>query len=248
MSTSCRLILALFIMVCGFSGCTSTATFTLSPATSTPSPATNTPLPVTASPSISDTNGIHLEPPPSGGTPQAPTPTLDPTVKRALFVIFDQFADKEYNIPSALLQDDGIVISVASSTLDRVRSSGGKYVRPDLLLSEVNTADYAAIIFVGSENYEMDNADAMRIAQEAAAQNKVLGAICAAPITLARAGVLHGKRATSSLPPSLLKGEGAIDTGAVVERDGFIITANGPGASQAFGEALVTALREFPLP
>ncbi len=178
-------------------------------------------------------------------SPVTPSPTLDPTVKRALMVIFDQFADKEYNIPYALLKADGIVISVASSTLDRVRSAGGKYVRPDLLLSEVNTADYTAIIFVGGEGYEMDNADAMRIAQEAAAQNKVLGAICVAPITLARAGVLQGKRATSSLPPSLLEREGATDTEATVERDGFIITANGPGASQAFGEALVAALREL---
>ena len=78
----------------------------------------------------------------------------------------------------------------------------------------------------------------------AADKHKVLAAICVAPITLARAGVLEGKRATTSLAGSVIEAEGATYTGALVERDGLIITANGPAASDAFGRAIAAALEE----
>ena len=38
--------------------------------------------------------------------------------------------------------------------------------------------------------------------------------------------------------------EGAILTDATVERDGLIITGNGPGASEPFGIAIAEALSE----
>lgn len=41
-----------------------------------------------------------------------------------------------------------------------------------------------------------------------------------------------------------LEAGGATYTGADVERDGLIITGNGPGASREFGEAIVVALEE----
>ncbi len=230
-----RLAPALMILSVLLTGCapaasppTLTTTPTPLPATATPPPPTQTPAPPTATSTI---------------TP-APTATLAPGVERVLLVIFDRYEEQEYGTPRELLEAAGLVVSVASSTLEPVHGSQQDTVQPDLLLSTVNTADYAAIVFIGGYHYDQDNADAIRIAQEAVTQEKVLAAICVAPTTLIRAGVLDGKRATSSLPPSILKRAGAIYTGARVERDGLIITGSGPNAASDFGAAIVTAIQE----
>jgi len=61
---------------------------------------------------------------------------------------------------------------------------------------------------------------------------------------LAKAGVVEGKRVTASTGSYQLEKAGAIFTGASVERDGLVITANGPDASRQFGEAITAALEE----
>lgn len=68
-------------------------------------------------------------------------------------------------------------------------------------------------------------------------------AICIAPVTLANAGILEGKRTTAF--PSVesdLKARGANYTGNPVERDGKIITGSGPEAATEFGKTIVAAL------
>jgi hypothetical protein len=82
---------------------------------------------------------------------------------------------------------------------------------------------------------------------EALAAGNVVAAICFAPITLARADVIRGKRVTAGyLNPKFLREAGGIYTDAPVERDGLIITANGPDASRAFGVEIALALAESP--
>jgi putative intracellular protease/amidase len=78
------------------------------------------------------------------------------------------------------------------------------------------------------------------------AEGKLAAGICNGVITLAKAGVLEDKRVTAlpDQPASVLEETGAILTGALVERDGLIITGNGPEASSRFGEAIVEALEE----
>jgi protease I len=95
----------------------------------------------------------------------------------------------------------------------------------------------------GSSEY-FNNPTAHSIAQEAAASGKLLGAICIAPSTLANAGLLDGRKATSySSEEGNLKSKGATFTGAGVEADGKIITADGPSSAGQFGKALLEALK-----
>jgi protease I len=65
-----------------------------------------------------------------------------------------------------------------------------------------------------------------------------------APLTLAKAGVVKGKRVTTATQPDIMEDAGAIVTFAGVERDGNIITANSPGGARRFGEAIAIALAE----
>ena len=67
-------------------------------------------------------------------------------------------------------------------------------------------------------------------------------AICAAPMVLAEAGVLAGKRVTSYpgfLDESTL--DGATVTGNAVERDGNIVTSRGAGTAMDFALGLSLA-------
>jgi len=181
--------------------------------------------------------------------PPTATPTPVPTLsdKQVLLVIQERFNESEYGRPRAMLEKKGAVVTVASLSLDVVKSyTGGKRVRPDVLLSDVRAAGYDAIVFVGGYPYDPDVPEMHRVAQEAVAEGKLAAAICNGVITLAKAGVLEDKRVTAlpDQPASVLEEAGAILTDAPVERDGLIITGNGPEASSRFGEAIAAALEE----
>jgi len=191
-------------------------------------------------------------PVPPTPTPVPPAQTPTPSVKRVVLIIAHEgFADPEYTEPRAVFEAAGFEISVASSSLETATGGRGTQVQPDVLVSDVVVGDYDAVVFVGGMGCMeyWDNPDAHRIAQEAVAEGKVLAAICAAPVILARAGMLEGKQATVANSGwqegiSELEAGGATYTGAAVERDGLIITANGPSASRQFGETIVTVLEE----
>lgn len=70
------------------------------------------------------------------------------------------------------------------------------------------------------------------------AANKPVAAICAAPMVLGKMGLLNGKRVTC-YPGFEQYLEGAIITGAQVERDGNLITGIGPGGAMDFALAIV---------
>lgn len=181
-----------------------------------------------------------------------PTPTREATPslqgKSILMIIAHQdFRDEEYQEPRQIFDARGAKITVASSSLEVAKGMLGAQVKPDLLLKDVAVSDYDAIVFVGgsgAQDYWNDPV-AHAIAQEAVAQGKVLAAICIAPTTLAKAGVLKGKNATVfSSEAEALKAGGANYTGASVERDGLIITANGPAAATKFAEEIAKTLEE----
>jgi 4-methyl-5(b-hydroxyethyl)-thiazole monophosphate biosynthesis len=70
---------------------------------------------------------------------------------------------------------------------------------------------------------------------------KPVAAICAAPMVLAAAGVLDGRRATS-FPGFLADAGRTTVVGDAVVVDGGVITSRGPGTALDFALALVEAL------
>jgi protease I len=164
--------------------------------------------------------------------------------RRALFVIYRRFEDNEYGVTRAILEELGVAATVASLTTDVVEGMAGTEVQPDAVLADVHGADYDAVIFVGGRGYQLDDPEGQRIAREAVAEGRVVAAICIAPLTLARAGVVEGKRVTTAVEPDVMEAAGATVTFAGVERDGNIITANSPGGARRFGEMIAVALGE----
>lgn len=162
-----------------------------------------------------------------------------------MIVAARNFRDEEFQRPKEILESQGAKVTIASSTLDLATGMLGARVKPDVLVKDIKVEDYDAIVFVGgvgAAEYWEDPV-AHRIAREAVEKGKILCAICIAPVTLANAGVLSGKKVTVfGAEAEKLKAKGAKYTGAKVEQDGNIITASGPEAAKEFGEAIVRAL------
>jgi len=172
------------------------------------------------------------------------------TGKKAVMIIaFRDFRDAEYFVPKEILERAGIEVKTASNKIGIAVGADGGDTKVDFLVSQIEVADFDAIIFVGGPGAldALDNEDSYRVAKEAITQNKVLAAICISPVILAKAGVLKGKRATvwndwAKTQAKILEREGAIFENKSVVIDGKIITANGPGAAKDFGKAIFEVL------
>jgi protease I len=158
-----------------------------------------------------------------------------------------QYQEEELNVPRDYFQSQGFSVVLASKGVKTAAGMNGENVSVDLDIKAVTLSDYAAVVFVGGEGiyYQKLNEDPdyQALAKAAAAQNKLIGAICLGPWILADAGLLNGKRATAS-ETDHIKSKGAIVSDEAVVQDGNIITGNGPSASQEFAEAIVASLEE----
>ena len=170
----------------------------------------------------------------------------DATGKTVVMIIAPQkFRDEELFDTKKVLEDAGATVKVASTSLDEATGMLGGTVTPDILVKDVKVADFDAVLFIGGSGASVywDDATAHAIAKDTVKANKILGAICIAPVTLAKAGVLKDKNATVwKSEKQKLEDAGATYTGAAVEVDGKIITANGPKAAKQFGRAIANAL------
>jgi protease I len=173
--------------------------------------------------------------------------------KKILMIVASRdFRDEEYFIPFEIFQKEGAEIVTASSVKGTIIGIEGGEARSSMELKEVEVKNFEAVIFIGgsgaSEYFE--DKEAHRIAQEAIKFNKVLGAICIAPVILARAGVLKDRKATvwSSISDKSgiekLRGEGCSVSSERVVKDGKIVTADGPAVAGEFAKTVVEVLAE----
>lgn len=155
------------------------------------------------------------------------------------------FRDEEYAEPKAVLESHGVDVTTASVEHGECVGRFGLTAEATLSVAEAARRNWDAVIFVGGGGAEVffDDPVSHELARAQAERGGTLAAICIAPSTLARAGLLEGVSATAF--PSReddLKSHGALWTGAPLTVDGSIITANGPEAATEFGEAIAHAL------
>ena len=166
--------------------------------------------------------------------------------KVVMIIAQDNFRDEELFVPKEILEQNGIEVKIASTSLNPAKGTLGGKAQVDILVQDIDIKNFAALIFVGGSGATQywDDPLAHKLIKDALALDKVVAAICIAPVTLAKAGILKGRRATVfSSEAALLKANGANYTGSGVEKDGKIITASGPAVAKDFGEEIVKALK-----
>lgn len=179
-------------------------------------------------------------------TSQASEPVKGLTGKKIVMIIASSnFRDEEYQKPREIFEKAGAKITVASSSLNISKGMSGFEIKPDILLEKISVNEFDAVVFIGGPGAReyWDNKTAHKIARETIKNNKVLAAICLAPVILAKAGVLKDKRATCfGQVKNNISESGGKYIGSLVEIDGNIITANGPLASEIFAKDVIEVI------
>lgn len=168
-----------------------------------------------------------------------------------LIIADNNFRDEELLDTKSAIENADLKIIIASKTTGTKKGTLGANITAELSLKDVNIEDFKAIVFIGgggSSQY-FDDTTALGLAKKAADQKKIIAAICIAPIILANAGILEGKKATiwDSGDGDFIKkieAKGAIFTDKAVVQDGNIITGNGPQAASEFGNTIANALKK----
>lgn len=152
-----------------------------------------------------------------------------------------QFRDEEYTEPKAVFESRGATVTTASVDPGQCMGRFGTMAHADISLADADPSDYDVVVFVGGAGAKgfFNDPDAHRLAIGARDLGRFVAAICIAPSILAHAGLLSGRRATAfeSQEDDLVE-RGAIWTGQSVTVDPPFVTANGPDAARAFGEAV----------
>ena len=169
--------------------------------------------------------------------------------KKILMVIApENFRDEEFFEPEKIFEDNGVVVTIASTSTATAKGMLGATVKPDMVFSDVNMSEYNAIVIVGgagSKNYLWGNMELQHLVKDAYARNMVVSAICISPVVLARAGVLEGKRCTVFSDPECvneLKEHGAVYVNKDVVVSDNIITGRDPKSAKSFARAVLDAI------
>jgi protease I len=167
-------------------------------------------------------------------------------MKRVVFITAPEvFRDEEYYKPKKVFKDAKVKVLTASIKTGELIGKFGFKATSDMLVDNVNADDFDAIVYVGGSGASVffNNPYALKLANDFFKQAKPTSAICIAGVILDNAGILKNKKATVFIDgkESLISG-GAIYTGADVEIDGNIITANGPKVAEEFARAVLEAL------
>lgn len=165
---------------------------------------------------------------------------------KVIVFLADGFEEVEALTAVDYLRRKNIEVETLSITdMKTVEGAHNIAVIADKLLSQLeNISSYDGIIIPGglrgAENLR-DNENVIEVIKKANQDNKLLAAICAAPIVLERAGVIKGKKITS-YPGFEEQLKDSIYQNQTVVTDGNIITSRGPALAVDFALEIIKYL------
>ena len=160
----------------------------------------------------------------------------------------ERFRDEELDAPRRVFERAGHRVTVVSTRVGPATGMLGGREPVETSIAQLRPEDCDALILAGGAGapahlWDSEPLKALVVAVHAA--GRPVGAICLSPPVLARAGILAGKRATCYPTERALlelRRGGATCMDDPVVCDGTIVTANGPEAAAAFGDALAQLL------
>lgn len=161
---------------------------------------------------------------------------------RVLVPLAEGFEEMEAVTVINVLKRAGIDVVVAGIPGTIVKGSRGLRVMLEKKLDDLNIREFDALILVGGYPGYKNLSQSNKILQsivEFDEKKKIIGAICGAPLVLAKTGVLDNRRAT--IYPGMEREIPRPRNGKVVV-DEHIITSQGPGTAIDFALTLVEKL------
>ncbi len=152
------------------------------------------------------------------------------------------FEEIELSAPVDILRRLDIPVVLAGVQGLQVEGAHGMMMLADMLLVDVDASLYDGVVLPGGAASWVlrDTPAVLELVRAMDAQQKLVAAICAAPIALEAAGVLSQREVTcypAEAVTSELQSVASISEAASC-RDGHIVTGRGPGAALEFGFAL----------
>jgi 4-methyl-5(b-hydroxyethyl)-thiazole monophosphate biosynthesis len=162
--------------------------------------------------------------------------------KHAIIILADGFEEIEAVTPIDLLRRAGIHMTILGLHSLEVRGSHDIVVRAAMLFDDF-AAPFDALVLPGGPGHKLllGSEKLLEMIRATCARNLLCAAICAAPVVLAKAGILKGKKATC-FPGEEGNLSGAIFIEKETVVDGNIITSRGAGTSVDFSLEIIAYL------
>jgi len=169
-------------------------------------------------------------------------------MKSAALLLAQGFEEVEAVAPIDILRRGEVTTDVISIS-DHLDVCGARniIVKADLTMAQADFSKYDMLILPGG-GPGVDNLiacpEVLEQVRNFVSENRLVGAICAAPKVLVKAGVINDRTVTSypSLEPEISGQAKAYSQERVVE-DGNIISSRAAGTALEFGLALLKALQ-----
>ncbi len=168
-----------------------------------------------------------------------------PSTKRVAILFASGFEEIEAITIVDVLRRAEIDVTTVGVGSTNVTGSHAIAITTDVELADARRRDWDMVVLPGGlpgATNLRDNPEVQSLLREQNEKGHRIGAICAAPIALGKAGILAGKRATS-YPGFEKELTGARYCEDRVVRDGNVITSRGPGTAMEFALAIVADLR-----
>ena len=147
--------------------------------------------------------------------------------------------------PCDILRRGGVEVKLAALEGRVVEGGQGIRVEADCALGDLNEEELEMVMLpggLGGVHSILACEPALALVRRAYEAGKWIGAICAAPQILAKLGITDGRKATCYPGVEAVMGNALMQDAGVV-RDGKVITGRAAGSAEAFGLALLAALR-----
>ena len=164
-------------------------------------------------------------------------------MKKIAVLCKDGFEEIEALTPVDVLRRANVHVDLVGMDDLKVTSSHQITIQMDCVFND-QIKEYDGIVIPGGlpgATNLRDDARVIEIVQQFNQEHKLIAAICAGPIVLAKAGILKDKICTCS-PGFETQLTGANYQEAIVQKDDHIITGKGPAAALEFGYTILESL------
>lgn len=171
-------------------------------------------------------------------------------MKKVAILAAPGFEEIELMASLDILRRLNMEVLLAGVQSDKVTGAHDAAVTTDTMLDQLHADQLDALVLPGGAASWVlrDTPEVIHLVKKMHAAGKLVAAICAAPIVLAKAGLVRDKDVTAY--PALEVYRELNEAGARIIKDervvldGNLLTANGPGASLLFGYSIGEYLGE----